>query len=155
MAELAARPLLSLFYPELSGVLQLLSRTCAGRRAVLERLPFHAGASVQLSLLLETFERYGLSAVAQVELPGRHGDAGGRSAEALAETAYAFAQFFIQKLERRHGLALVDDVNRTMKLVRADADRLYLELREAREQVRPPMGEIPEYLANRSSGEES
>ncbi len=155
LAELAVRPLLSLLYPELSGVVQLLNRTCAGRRAALERLPFHAGAGILPSLLLEIFERYGLTAIAQVELPGRLGDAAGRSAEALAETTYAVAQLFIRKLERQHGLALVDDVNRTIKLVRADADRFYLELREAREQVRPPMADIPEYRASRSGEGES
>lgn len=104
------------------------------------------------ALLLEIYECYGLSAIAQVDLQGYL--PAQRSPESLAETAYAALQVFLRKLERRHGLSLVDDVNRTMKLVRADADRLYLEVREAREQVRPPMIEIPEYTARRSGGED-
>ncbi len=151
-ADLAVRPLLSLLYPDLSGVLPLLGGQCAGRRAALERLPFPAGPGVHPALLLEIYERYGLSAIAQVDLQGYLPVQ--RSHESLAETTYAALQVFLRKLERRHGLSLVDDVNRTMKLVRADADRLYLELREAREQVRPPMIEIPEYAARGSGSEE-
>lgn len=151
-ADLAVRPLLSLLYPELSGVLPLLGGQCAGRREALERLPFPAGPGVHPALLLEVYERYGLSAIAQVDLQGYL--PAQRSAESLAETTYAALQIFLRKLERRHGLALVDGVNRTMKLVRADADRLYLEVREGREQVRPPIIEIPEYVANRSGSED-
>lgn len=151
-ADLAVRSLLSLLYPDLSGALPLLSGQCAGRRAALERLPYPAGPGVHPALLLEIYECYGLSAIAQVDLQGYL--PAQRSPESLAETAYAALQVFLRKLERRHGLSLVDDVNRTMKLVRADADRLYLEVREAREQVRPPMIEIPEYTARRSGGED-
>lgn len=150
MAELAARPLLSLLYPELSGVLQVLNGPLASRRTLLENLPFHTGAGVQLGLLIEVLKRCGLSAIAQAELPGQPGDAGARSSNAHIEAAYSVTQLLIRELERRHGLALVDDVNRTMKLVRADAGRLYLELREVREPTRPPISEIPEYLAIRS-----
>lgn len=151
VAELAVRPLLSLLYPELSGVLQLLGGVCAGRRAILEHLPFHAGHGAQISLLLEIFDRHGLPALAQVDLGERLGHAGGgrRSPEALAQAAYAALQVFLRKLERRHGLALVKDINRTMKLVRGDAGRLHLELQEVREHIRAPLIDIPEYAAHR------
>lgn len=151
-ADLAVRPLLNLLYPDLSGVLPLLGGQCAGRRAALERLPFPAGPGVHPALLLEVYERYGLPAIAQVDLQGAL--PAQRSPESLAETTYAALQVFLRKLGRRHGAALVEDVNRTMKLVRADADRLYLEVRDAQEQVRPPMAEIPEYVARRSGGED-
>ncbi len=152
VADLAVRPLLNLLYPDLSGVLPLLTGRCAGRRSTLERLAFPAGPGVHPALLLEIYERYGLAAIAQVDLQAYL--AAHRTLESLAETTHAVLQVFLRELERRHGLTLVEDVNRTMKLVRADADRLHLELREAREQVLPPMIEIPEYAARGSGSEE-
>ncbi len=129
----------------------------------MESLPFHAGRGVQPGLLIAMYQRYGLSSIAQVNLQeplNRAGDP--PSMETLAESAHAAFQVFIGDLERRHGLVLVDDINRTMKMVRrspvpdrADAERLHLEVREVREHVRPPMIDIPEYVASRSeSGEE-
>jgi len=152
-ADLAVRPFLNLVCPDLSGVLPLLSGQCAGRRTALEQLPFPTGLGVHPALLLEIYEHFGLSAIAQVDLqeplPER------RSLESLTETTYAVLQVFLRKLERRHGLALVEDINRTMKLVRGDADRLYVELREVREPVRPPIIDIPEYVARRSGSEDA
>jgi glucosyl-3-phosphoglycerate synthase len=42
VTELTARPLLNLFYPELSGVVQPLSGEYAGRREALESAPFYS-----------------------------------------------------------------------------------------------------------------
>ncbi len=163
LSELVVRPLVNLLHPQLAGVLQPFSGACAARREALESLPFHAGRGVQPGLLIAMYQRYGLSSIAQVNLQeplNRAGDP--PSMETLAESAHAAFQVFIGDLERRHGLVLVDDINRTMKMVRrspvpdrADAERLHLEVREVREHVRPPMIDIPEYVASRSeSGEE-
>src|SRR5690606_17147761 len=43
VTELTARPLLNLFYPELSGVVQPLSGEYGGRRSALEKIPFFSG----------------------------------------------------------------------------------------------------------------
>ena len=43
VTELAARPILNLFFPELSGMVQPLSGEQGGRRATLEQLPFFTG----------------------------------------------------------------------------------------------------------------
>ncbi len=43
VTELTARPLLNLFFPELSGVIQPLSGEYGGRRTALEQLPFSSG----------------------------------------------------------------------------------------------------------------
>src|SRR5581483_4222832 len=52
VTELTARPLLNLFYPELSGVVQPLSGEYGGRRAALEQLPFSSGYGVETGLLI-------------------------------------------------------------------------------------------------------
>ena len=52
VTELTARPLLNLFYPELSGVVQPLSGEYGGRRVALEQLPFYSGYGVEAGLLI-------------------------------------------------------------------------------------------------------
>jgi glucosyl-3-phosphoglycerate synthase len=71
VTELVARPLLSLWWPELSGVVQPLAGEWAARRALMEELPIPVGYGVELATLLDTADRYGLDAVAQVDLDSR------------------------------------------------------------------------------------
>lgn len=71
VTELVARPLISLFWPKLAGVAQPLAGEYAGRRGVLERLPFPTGYGVELALLLDVAARHGVDAIAQVELGTR------------------------------------------------------------------------------------
>jgi len=68
VTELTARPLINLFYPELSGVIQPLSGEYGGRRAALEQLTFYSGYGVETGLLIDVFEKYGLHSIAQVDL---------------------------------------------------------------------------------------
>ena len=53
VTELVARPLLSLYFPELVGLHQPLSGEYGGRREVLERLPFFQGYGVDMGLLID------------------------------------------------------------------------------------------------------
>ncbi|MDP9135418.1 MAG: glucosyl-3-phosphoglycerate synthase, partial [Actinomycetota bacterium] len=48
VTELMARPLINLFFPELSGIIQPLSGEYAGRRELLERMPFFTGYAVEI-----------------------------------------------------------------------------------------------------------
>jgi glucosyl-3-phosphoglycerate synthase len=66
--ELAARPLLSLLYPELALLAQPLAGEVAGRRTVLESLPFVQGWGVEVAVLVDVLEKYGVGAIAQVDL---------------------------------------------------------------------------------------
>jgi glucosyl-3-phosphoglycerate synthase len=71
VTELVARPLLNLWWPELAGVAEPLGGEWAVRRSLLEDLSIPVGYGVELAVLLDTAERYGLNAVAQVELGER------------------------------------------------------------------------------------
>ncbi|HEY2791481.1 MAG TPA: glucosyl-3-phosphoglycerate synthase [Micromonosporaceae bacterium] len=74
VTELAARPLLNAYFPELAGVVQPLAGEYAARRSLLSSLPFAAGYGVETGLLIDTVREYGLDAVAQVDLGARtHG----------------------------------------------------------------------------------
>lgn len=66
--ELVARPLFSLYYPELAGLHQPLAGEYAGRRSVLEQLPFVQGWGVEVAMLIDIARRYGPEAIAQIDL---------------------------------------------------------------------------------------
>lgn len=68
VTELLARPLINRFWPELAAVVQPLAGEYAGRRALLESLPFPCGYGVEIALMVDTYERHGLAALAQVDL---------------------------------------------------------------------------------------
>lgn len=144
VTELTARPLLNLFYPELSGVIQPLSGEYGGRRAALEQLTFFSGYGVEIGLLIDVFEKFGLNAIGQVDLLERiHHN---QSLVALSKMSFAIIQAVIHKLERRYGRAMLEDINRTMKLIRYEPGHFSLEVQEIAELPRPPMVELPEYL---------
>jgi glucosyl-3-phosphoglycerate synthase len=143
VTELTARPLLNLFYPELSGVVQPLSGEYGGRRTALEKLTFFSGYGVETGLLIDIFEKFGVSAIAQVDLNERiHHN---QPLESLGKMSFAIIQTVIHKLEQKYGLGILEDANKSMKLIRYEPGRLFLEIEEIAERERPPMIEIPEY----------
>jgi glucosyl-3-phosphoglycerate synthase len=71
VTELTARPLIKRFWPELAGFHEPLARESAGRRSLLERLPFASGAGVEAGLLLDAYADVGLRGLAQVDLGAR------------------------------------------------------------------------------------
>ncbi|WP_433825372.1 glucosyl-3-phosphoglycerate synthase [Actinoplanes sp. CA-015351] len=102
VTELAARPLLNLFFPELSGFVQPLAGEYAGRRRTLERIPFVSGYGVEVGMLIDLVDLVGLDALAQVDLGERkHRHQG---TEALGRMA---AQIMVTAWSRMHrrGLA--------------------------------------------------
>jgi glucosyl-3-phosphoglycerate synthase len=72
VTELVARPLLSLWWPELTGVVQPLAGEWAARRDLMESLCIPVGYGIELAVLLDTAREHGLEAIAQVDL-GRRG----------------------------------------------------------------------------------
>lgn len=72
VTELVARPLIALLFPELAGIVQPLSGEYAGRREVLERLPFVQGYGVDLGLLVDVVRLVGPEGIAQVDLGVRY-----------------------------------------------------------------------------------
>jgi glucosyl-3-phosphoglycerate synthase len=71
VTELLARPLLATFWPELAWLAQPLSGEYAGRRELLESLPFVRGYGVELAMLVDLVERVGVETIAQVDLGRR------------------------------------------------------------------------------------
>jgi glucosyl-3-phosphoglycerate synthase len=143
VTELTARPLLNLFYPELSGVIQPLSGEYGGRRTALEQIGFFSGYGVEIGLLIDVLDKFGLTAIAQVDLKERiHHN---QPLEALSKMSFAIIQAVMHKLESRYGQNILENVNKTMKLIRYEQESFMLEIEEIAERDRPPMIEIPEY----------
>ena len=68
VTELVARPLLAALRPELGYVLQPLGGEYAGTRELLASVPFASGYGVEIGILIDTYDRLGLGAIAQVNL---------------------------------------------------------------------------------------
>jgi glucosyl-3-phosphoglycerate synthase len=147
VTELMARPLLNLFFPELSGMIQPLSGEYAGRRELLESVPFFTGYAVEVGLLIDILDSVGLPAVGQVDLERRiHRN---QPLGNLSQMSYVILQGAIRKLEERHRIELLTEVGRGMKVIIHEKDRFSLEVREIGDELRPPIKTIPAYQERR------
>lgn len=131
VTELAARPLLSAFYPELAAFGQPLAGEVAARRGLLESIPFSTGYAVETAMLLDARDAVGVDAMAQVavgERLNRH-----QTLPELGPMAYAVLCVILERL-RRDG-RLLDD--RAPPLQTADGRLVQVELVE-----RPPVSSV-------------
>jgi len=149
VTELVARPLINLFFPELSGYIQPLSGEYAGRREHLEQIPFFTGYAVEIGHLIDATERLGIEGLGQVDLERRvHRN---QELEGLSRMSFVILQAVMKRLEERRRARLFAEMGSTMKLPRSGRGRLSLEVIELADQERPPMIRIPEYLEKRSA----
>jgi glucosyl-3-phosphoglycerate synthase len=143
VTELTARPLINLFYPELSGVIQPLSGEYGGRRPALEQLTFYSGYGVETGLLIDVFEKYGLHSIAQVDLLERiHHN---QTLQALSKMSFVIMQTMFSKLERRFARPILEEINKSMKLIEYVNGAYNLNVQELAEHERMPMNELQEY----------
>jgi glucosyl-3-phosphoglycerate synthase len=147
VTELTARPLLNLFFPELSGIVQPLSGEQGGRRTLLEQLPFFNTYGIETGLLIDTLQRAGLGAIAQVDMKMRiHRN---QDLYALSKQAFEILQVAMRRVGEARGDRLWEDANSSMKLIRPDDGSLRLDVHDIVSVERPPMITIPEYRAKR------
>ena len=66
--ELVARPLLSMFFPELAALQQPLAGEFAGRRSMLSAIPFGTGWGVEVGMIIDLSRRFGPQSIGQVDL---------------------------------------------------------------------------------------
>ena len=71
VTEILIRPLFSLHFPELAGIIQPLSGEYAMRRRLHRALPFPSGYGVEAAHLVDILRRFGLEVMAQVDLEHR------------------------------------------------------------------------------------
>ena len=68
VTELVARPVIDLLFPDLAGVKQPLAGETAAPRSVLEKTGLDRDYGIELGLLIDVADRFGVEAVAQVDL---------------------------------------------------------------------------------------
>ena len=143
VTELMARPLLNLHWPHLAGFVQPLAGEYAGRRTLLERVPFMSGYGVEIAMLVDVFELAGLSAMAQVDLGSRrHRNS---SDAALGQMA---AQVYLALLSRieRHGLGMMTvDASYELTQFARDGQSFVPTTTNVGVIERPPMADVAEY----------
>ena len=137
VTELMARPVISALFPHLAGFVQPLAGEYAGRRTLLETVPFVEGWGVEIGLLIDLVANFGIDALAEVDLDVR--EHRNRPLDELGPQAMAILVTGL----RRAGVP-VD--KRLAELVRYDddqqAERIAVEIRE-----RPPIITVPAYRA--------
>ena len=149
VTELTARPLLNLFYPELSGLIQPLAGEYAARREVIEQLPFFTGYGVEIALLIDLLERFGLQAIGQVDLHRRvHRN---QRLASLSRMAATITAVVLQRLEQSGRMQLRTELNRSMKLIQHERDRFHIEIKALDDVEWPPIATLPEYNERRNS----
>jgi glucosyl-3-phosphoglycerate synthase len=147
VTELVVRPLLNLYFPELSGLVQPLSGEYAGRREVLERIPFFSGYAVETGMLIDILGQFGLAAIAQVDLRERiHHN---QPLAALSKMSFVIIQALLSRLDEHRLVDMLVEPSRSMKLVSDDDGRLSLDIEELEDIERPPMAAVPAYREQR------
>jgi glucosyl-3-phosphoglycerate synthase len=134
VTELMARPLISVFFPELAGLIQPLAGECAARREILEAVPFVGGYGVDLGLLIDVTERFGTAGLVQCDLGERiHRN---RPLAELGVQALAILQLALLRAGLCEETAAA--FGWTTDLVRPAAETVSVTLVE-----RPPLTEVP------------
>jgi glucosyl-3-phosphoglycerate synthase len=143
VTEILIRPLFSLFFPELSGLIQPLSGEYAVRRDVLEQIPFPIGYGVETSHLIDVYQKWGLKAFAQTDLDQRvHRNQDTRS---LGKMSFGILQTFFSRLM---ALGIINDrlkLSHVLTQFQARDEEFETVELEIQEEERPPMISIEEY----------
>ena len=149
VTEILIRPLFSLFYPELTNIIQPLSGEYAARREVLEAIPFPIGYGVETSHLLDLYEKFGLDAFAQTDLDRRvHRN---QTTNALGKMSFGILQTFINRLHAQGKIDQMPDMETFYRRFEVENGNYSQLVQEVVEEERPPMIEIEAYRNRRES----
>jgi glucosyl-3-phosphoglycerate synthase len=147
VTEILIRPLFSLFYPELTNVIQPLSGEYAARREVLERIPFPIGYGVETAHLLDLYQEYGIEAFAQTDLDRRvHRN---QTTNALGKMSFGILQTFLNRLRSHGHIDQLPDMETIYRQFEVEEGHYRQLTHKVVEEERPPMIEVEAYLARR------
>jgi glucosyl-3-phosphoglycerate synthase len=143
VTELVIRPLFSLFFPELTQIIQPLSGEYAGYREIFENIPFPIGYGVETSMILDIYDKWGLDVIAQVDLDRRiHRN---QDTKALGRMAFAILKTFINRQKRSGLIDLKEDLFDEIIQYNLVDNQYQPEALQIKGLERPPMITIPEY----------
>lgn len=143
VTELVIRPLFSLYFPELTQILQPLSGEYAGFREVFEAIPFPIGYGVETSMILDIYEKWGLDVFAQVDLDKRiHRN---QDTRALGKMAFVIMMTFLNRQQKLGLIDIKNDLFNEMIQYNLVRNEYKSDIFKIKGHERPPMIEIPEY----------
>jgi glucosyl-3-phosphoglycerate synthase len=143
VTELVIRPLFSLFFPELTQILQPLSGEYAGFRELFEKVPFPIGYGIETSLIMDICENWGLDVIAQVDLDKRvHRN---QDTRALGKMAFVIMETFLTRLEKLGRIELKKELLHQMIQYNLAGSEYEADILDWKALERPPMIDIPEY----------
>ena len=147
VTEILIRPLFSLFYPELTNIIQPLSGEYAARREVLERIPFPIGYGVETAHLLDLYQEYGIEGFAQTDLDRRvHRN---QTTTALGKMSFGILQTFLNRLLFHGRIDQLPDMETIYRQFEVEEGHYRQLTHKVIEEERPPMIEVEAYLARR------
>lgn len=147
VTELVVRPFLNLFYPDLAGLIQPLSGEYAGRRSVLESVPFLTGYGVETGLILEIYDRFGLESLAQVDLEVRRHH--NQPLDALSRMSFAVMQAIFRKLDDDGKISLKTGLEMVYNTIQYSDGAYTMQPTDIEVIERPPMVTVPAYRESR------
>ncbi len=142
VTEILVRPLFSLFFPELTTIIQPLSGEYAVRREVLEQIAFPIGYGVETSHLIDVHHKFGLEAFAQTDLDKRVHE--NKPTIDLGKMSFGILQTFIKRAKAL-GIFEKADHETILRQFQVTKDKYEQNLIEIVEEERPPMIEIEDY----------
>ena len=143
VTELVIRPLLSLFFPELTQIMQPLSGEYAGYREIFEKIPFPIGYGVETSMILDIYKKWGLDIIAQVDLDRRvHRN---QDTKALGRMAFIILKTFCDRIEKLGIVNLNKEIFDEMIQYNLVRNEYKPDIFKIKGIERPPIIEIPEY----------
>lgn len=143
VTELVIRPLFSLFFPELTQILQPLSGEYAGFRDIFENIAFPIGYGIETSMILDIYEKWGLDVMAQVDLDRRvHKN---QTTKALGVMSFMIMKTFLKRIARLGRVDINQDLFDDMIQYSLVSEELQPDVLSLPTSERPPMIGIPEY----------
>ncbi len=147
VTEILVRPLFSLFFPELTAIIQPLSGEYAVKREILERIPFPVGYGVETSHLIDVYDGWGIEAFAQTDLDKRvHRHQATRD---LGKMSFGILRTFLKRLKSKGIVTGMPELTPYLRQFQARDNSYEQIIHEIIEEERPPMIEVPEYRAKR------
>ena len=148
VTEILVKPFFNLLFPQLALFNQPLSGEYAGRRELLERVPFFTGYGVEAGLLIDIEQRFGLSCMAQVDLDVRiHRN---QDLQSLRKMAFGILRVLMTRAEQQGKLVLLDNMNNHfISLLKDENDTFKIRAEEIYEIERAPIIRCEAYQKKR------
>jgi len=143
VTELVVRPFFNLLFPELTGIAQPLSGEYAGRRELLERIPFFTGYGVETGHLIDISRVFGIKVIGQCDLDVRiHRN---QPIESLRSMSYRILKILLQRADDMGRIEIFQDIADSLQVITGVKNEYSIEKQKVWGIERPPMISIHEY----------